>query len=326
MVGAGVEREAVAALLRGETEDNGRGGGGGCAAVACEVDPALPLRRRLFSGALLGVVATNALELGVDIGSLDAVLMMGYPGTAASMWQQAGRAGRGGRDSTAVLLTYDCPVDQHFARAPDTLTTRVPEAALVDVTIPSILRSHVLCAGAELPLCPWDVHLFGEAVGDVVVDLRRRSLLLQVDAAGGEGVGMAQFAGGGGSSNGGGGGGGGGGGKPLHAFKTAAWVPRPTSRLSLRSIDDVVYRVIDDGNGGAVVDEVEEGRAYWEVHEGAIYMNSGVTYRVRVAVRWEGGGSRRLPFAASAVSWPLARATPLVVRHSGSDPAQQRPL
>jgi len=69
------------------------------------------IESELFSGRLLGVVATNALELGVDIGALDAVVLLGYPGSAASMWQQAGRAGRGGRDSVAILVTWDAPVD-----------------------------------------------------------------------------------------------------------------------------------------------------------------------------------------------------------------------
>lgn len=141
------------------------------------------IERALFSGKLLGVVATNALELGVDIGALDAVVLLGYPGSAASMWQQAGRAGRGGRDSVAILVTWDAPVDQFFVKNPGKMFAKPPEAAHIDVQNPSVLRSHAICAAFEAPLTPFDLRLFGAALGPVMTKLRRQQVLIGVGAA-----------------------------------------------------------------------------------------------------------------------------------------------
>jgi DEAD/DEAH box helicase domain-containing protein len=214
----------------------------------------------LFGGQLMGVVATNALELGVDIGCLDVVLMLGYPGSVASTWQQAGRAGRGGRDSAAIFVAYDSPTDQFFVRNPLEFTSKAPEAACVHLENERLLRAHLLCAGAELPLSPTDVAAFGEAIGPVVLKLREENLLLQNVEATGDRATLN--------------------GDQLFTLTTAPWVDKPASRVNLRSIDDVIYKVIDDGNGGAIVDEVEESRAFWEIHEGAMYLNQGVTYKV----------------------------------------------
>jgi ATP-dependent helicase YprA (DUF1998 family) len=311
----------------------------------------------LFSGRLLGVVATNALELGVDIGSLDCVVILGYPGSIASLWQQMGRAGRGGRDSVAILLTWDSPVDQHWVKHPQQLLVKPPEAALVDPANLNILRLHALCAGAELPLHPLvDVQLFGEGLGHVVSQLREDDSLLPLEGRENEAyaqsrlesfqalalqdeqrrawwaAGAAQEAAGEEQLMGVGAHGltidghaaaarpGGATGSSLHhptlgrllCFRTAGWLDRPSSKVSLRSIDDVRYRVLDVGSGGqttlamlnaqqhqghdgasydsaadagssagyTLVDEVEESRAYWEIHEGAMYHNSGVTYKI----------------------------------------------
>lgn len=126
----------------------------------------LPIERReiesqLFAGKLRGVAATNALELGVDIGSLDVALMAGYPGTIASTWQQAGRSGRRHDESLAVLLAGNDPVDQYLSRHPDYFFAQSPEHAVVDPENPYVLANHLQAAAFELPLAEDDVDRFG---------------------------------------------------------------------------------------------------------------------------------------------------------------------
>src|SRR5712671_386583 len=117
----------------------------------------LPLRRReveqgLRSGEVLGVVSTSALELGIDIGHLDLAVLAGYPGTIASMWQQAGRAGRRTGESAAVMVATSSPMDQYLAAHPDYLFGAPPEHARINPENPFILINHVKCAAFELPL------------------------------------------------------------------------------------------------------------------------------------------------------------------------------
>jgi DEAD/DEAH box helicase domain-containing protein len=132
----------------------------------------LPLRRReveqgLRSGEVLGVVATSALELGIDIGHLDAAVLAGYPGTIASMWQQAGRAGRRSGQSAAILVVTSSPMDQYLAAHPDYLFGAAPEHALVNPENPFILVNHLKCGAFELPFAT--AEPFG---GDVLPHLR----------------------------------------------------------------------------------------------------------------------------------------------------------
>ncbi len=132
----------------------------------------LPLRRReveqgLRSGEVLGVVATSALELGIDIGHLDAAVLAGYPGTIASMWQQAGRAGRRSGGSVAVLVATSAPMDQYLATHPDYLFGAPPEHARVNPENPFILVNHLKCAAFELPFAT--AETFG---GDVQAHLQ----------------------------------------------------------------------------------------------------------------------------------------------------------
>jgi DEAD/DEAH box helicase domain-containing protein len=126
----------------------------------------LPNERRaieqaLFSGRLRAVAATNALELGLDIGSLDVVLMVGYPGTIASTWQQAGRSGRRQDASLAVLLASNDPLDQFMLRHPDYFFAQSPENAVVDPENPYVLTNHLKAAAFELPLEDDDADKFG---------------------------------------------------------------------------------------------------------------------------------------------------------------------
>jgi DEAD/DEAH box helicase domain-containing protein len=138
----------------------------------------LPIERReiesqLFGGSLRGVAATNALELGVDIGSLDVVLLAGYPGTIASTWQQAGRSGRRHDESLAILLAGNDPVDQYLWRHPDYFFAQTPEHAVVDPENPYVLANHIQSAAFELPLADSDVDRFGAStwpIAEVLCD------------------------------------------------------------------------------------------------------------------------------------------------------------
>ena len=131
-------------------------------------------RRSCRADGSLGIAATNALELGIDVGGLDAVVLNGFPGTLASMWQQAGRAGRTGRRSAAVLVAGDDQLDQWYAAHPDELTRRPPERAVVNPQNPFVLRAQVACAAHELPLAPEDERWFGEGLDDAVRAPRAR--------------------------------------------------------------------------------------------------------------------------------------------------------
>ena len=138
----------------------------------------LPNERReieddLFTGRLRGVAATNALELGVDIGSLDVALLVHYPGTIASTWQQAGRSGRRHDESLAVLLAGNDPVDQYLLRHPEYFFSQSPEHAVVDPENPYVLANHLKAAAFELPLDSESTGRFGEmaiTLGHVLVE------------------------------------------------------------------------------------------------------------------------------------------------------------
>lgn len=146
----------------------------------------LPNERRgveqgLASGALRGVVATNALELGIDIGSLDVAVLAGYPGTIASCWQQAGRSGRRSDESLAVLIAGNDPVDQYLLRHPDYFFAQPPEHAVVDPDNPYVLAKHLKSAAFELPLTPEDFDRFGPLCQPIVEALRDEQQLTEVE-------------------------------------------------------------------------------------------------------------------------------------------------
>jgi DEAD/DEAH box helicase domain-containing protein len=139
------------------------------------------LERALSAGDLLGVATTNALELGIDIAGLDAVVLAGYPGTLASLWQQAGRAGRAQRESLVVFVARDDPLDHYLAHHPRAVFGRPIEATVTDPTNPYVLGPQLCCAAAELPLRPEDLAEFGGDAAKAALDelvaageLRRR--------------------------------------------------------------------------------------------------------------------------------------------------------
>ncbi|MGZ4486086.1 MAG: DEAD/DEAH box helicase, partial [Nocardioidaceae bacterium] len=135
------------------------------------------LERALQRGELLGVASTNALELGVDIAGLDAVLLAGYPGTRASLWQPAGRAGRGQEGALALLVARDDPLDTYLTHHPEALFGRPVESTVLDPDNPYVLAPHLCAAAAELPLTNEDLASFGPAAPEVADRLVERELL-----------------------------------------------------------------------------------------------------------------------------------------------------
>jgi DEAD/DEAH box helicase domain-containing protein len=209
----------------------------------------LPLERReierdLRSGRLLGVVATNALELGIDIGSLDVAVLAGYPGTIASTWQRAGRAGRRQGTSAAVLVATSAPLDQFIVQNPDYFFGRSPEHGYVNPDNLFILLNHLKCAAFELPLR--EDEKFGG------LDLRRLCEHL-------EDVGFLH-----------------------HTSDGWHWVSEsyPADAISLRSVSSDNFVIVDNTHEPSVIGEVDFSSALTTVHEKAIYIQDGQQYHV----------------------------------------------
>jgi DEAD/DEAH box helicase domain-containing protein len=202
------------------------------------------LERALAEGDLLAVASTTALELGIDIGTLDAAVLAGYPGTRASMWQQAGRAGRRSESSLAVLVAQDDPLDQYLVSHPDDLFRRPPEDAVIDPTNRYVLGPHLRCAAREQPLVPGEVEFFGDAAPGVVADL----------LAGGE---LVERRG------------------RLHHRAG----PTPHQDVDIRSASGRVFPIVD-ADTGRLLGTVDESRAFVQVHPGAIYLHQGEQYEV----------------------------------------------
>ena len=206
------------------------------------------IEEELFTGDLRGVVATNALELGVDIGGLDACVLDGFPGTIASFWQQAGRAGREAQQSLAVLVAGDDQLDQWLVRHPSELFSRPAEPAVINPANPFVLGPHLACAAFERPLTHADERYWPGLLDDGV-----RELVL------GGRMTVRRRADGG---------------------PTAVWSARgfPAHGVGLRSGSNVEYRIARED--GSLVGTVEQARAFEAVHPGAVYLHQGVAWRV----------------------------------------------
>jgi DEAD/DEAH box helicase domain-containing protein len=199
------------------------------------------IERRLLEGELLGVSATNALELGIDVGLLDCVISVGFPGTVASLRQQWGRAGRRGH-GLAVLVASEDALDQYFMREPRALLGRRVEAAILDHENQRVLDGHVRAAAFEAPLDDADREVLGNAALERAAELPE----LRRTQAG------------------------------------YVWAGRdyPAAQVSLRSTGPEAFTIVDAASG-TVLGVVEQERAYSTVHEGAIYLHLGESYRVR---------------------------------------------
>lgn len=210
----------------------------------------LPAQRRKIEQALaddelLGVISTNALELGVDIGGLDAVLLNGYPGTVASTWQQVGRAGRSGGHSLAVLVALEDPIDQFYMRHPEQFFGRSHEHARVNLENPYILADHLRCAAYEKPLSRDDERYFGAELAVLVNELSAEGLLrLRQGRA---------YA-------------------PIASY--------PAEEVNIRSSSSQQFELIDVSQGGKLIERVDAARALYELHPGAVYLHQGEEYLV----------------------------------------------
>ncbi|MEI7760900.1 MAG: DEAD/DEAH box helicase [Thermoleophilia bacterium] len=199
------------------------------------------IERRLMDGELLGVSATDALELGIDIGQLDCAISVGFPGTVASLRQQWGRAGRR-QHGLAVLVASEDALDQFFMREPEALLERRVEATRLDHANPRILDLHVCAAAFEGPIAERDALTLGPEA------LERAALLPELEKT------------------------------PAGFVWTGR--DTPAGRFSLRSGDRDSFTIVD-ATTGAVLGVIERERAYSSVHEGAVYLHLGAQYLVR---------------------------------------------
>ena len=209
----------------------------------------LPEERRaleedLRSGRLLGLAATNALELGIDISGLDAILLAGFPGTRAAMWQQVGRAGRSGRDALAVLVARDDPLDTYLVNHPEALLGQPVEANVFDPDNPYVLGPHLCAAAAESPLTEADLPLFGPGARAAVDALTEGGLLRR---------------------------------RPHGWFWTDR--RRASDLADIRGSGGSPVRLVEDVTG-RVLGTVDAHAAHGTAHTGAVYLHQGETWMV----------------------------------------------
>jgi DEAD/DEAH box helicase domain-containing protein len=205
------------------------------------------IEQALYHGQLIGVTATSALELGVDVGGLDATVSVGYPGTIASLWQQAGRAGRNNSSSLAVLVGLDNPLDQYFMRHPGQLFGRPHEHALIDPDNVYILEQHLPCAAHEQPLTAEEEARFGPGFVEAMVHLEEQGIM-------------------------------------SYEPGLNKWYYRgsdyPAQRVSIRSIGSRPIALVDGSHKNKRLEEIDEITAFSRVHPGAIYLHQGENYLV----------------------------------------------
>ena len=209
------------------------------------------IETELFGGQLRGVVATTALELGIDVGGLDACVLNGFPGTIASMWQQAGRAGREAQDSTVILVAGDDQLDQWYMAHPDQVFCRSPEPAVINPANPYVLHAHLACAAHEQPLGHIDERWWPGLLDDGVRALVLDDRLKVRDRR----RGSAHW--------------------PLAVWAGRGW---PTHGVGLRSGSGDEVRIARAD--GTLIGTVDRGRACRIVHPGAVYLHQGQSYRV----------------------------------------------
>ncbi len=203
------------------------------------------IEQQLFSGELLGIAATNALELGIDVGGLDAALLCTFPGTVSSFRQQSGRAGRSSRMALVVLVAGEDALDQYFMAHPGELFARSPESAVVNPENRRILDAHLQCAAHELPLVLADRDYFGE----------------ELEEAGSRLVAEGRL-------------------RPQQAKLLWRGRRSPAYRISLRSSDSRRFSIYD-ARSGKGIGHLEWDRAFSDAHEGAVYLHHGKTFVIQ---------------------------------------------
>ncbi|MBM9602875.1 DEAD/DEAH box helicase [Desulfopila inferna] len=202
------------------------------------------IEQKLADGSLLGVISTSALELGIDIGDLDICILVGYPGSIMASWQRGGRVGRSGRESAIIMLGSEDALDQYYMNNPQRFFSKDVESAVLNPGNIKILKEHLICAAAEIPLHKSDSILGSEAVRKGAEELRAEAkLLLSAD-------GLEYYA----------------------ARK------RPQRNVNLRGTGNAL--TIINGETGVIMGEVDAARALKECHEGAIYLHRVKTWFV----------------------------------------------
>ena len=204
------------------------------------------VERGLRDGDLLAVASTNALELGVDIGSVSATVIAGYPGTIASSWQQAGRSGRNGKQSLSLMLLRDNPVDSFYVRFPQAFFGAAHEFAQVNLQNENILGAHLECAAAELPLSRADFDIFGERALRFTTHGLVQAGRLIVDGA---------------------------------VRRLAPGIDSPAFNVNIRASDNDRFDLLNADNGRKL-EETSRLYALRELYPGAVYAHKGQTYRV----------------------------------------------
>ena len=203
------------------------------------------IERKLADREILGVASTNALELGIDIGSLDAAILVGYPGTIASLYQQAGRAGRGLEEALVFLLAQNAPIDQYLMTHSDYLFAQNPEQAVVDPDNPHVAVGHIRCATHELPLAEDEQEAFGP-YAPVVLDLLAEDETVR------------------------------------HIDDHWYWASSdyPAAAVNLRNISGCVYTIQDSSAAERVIGTLDEISAFSQLHDHAVYIHAAETYFV----------------------------------------------
>ncbi|KAK0714608.1 hypothetical protein B0H67DRAFT_683024 [Lasiosphaeris hirsuta] len=204
------------------------------------------IESEMFEGKLVGIVATTALELGIDIGTLDCVLTWGFPYTIANLRQQSGRAGRRNRDSLSILVGDSFATDQHYMQNPDELFTKPNCELQVDLENMLVKEGHIQCAAYEMPIQPLeDAIYFGSDLGQICEER-----LIKDDTG---------F---------------------YHCHDR--FRPQPSRFVSIRDTEDEHFAIIDITNGrNIVLEELEASRATFTIYDGAIFLHQGNTYLVR---------------------------------------------
>jgi DEAD/DEAH box helicase domain-containing protein len=207
----------------------------------------LPQERRELegafrSGAITALAATPALELGINVTGLDAVIIAGWPGTRAALWQQAGRAGRDGKEAVAILIARDDPLDTYLVHHPEALLHRPVEATVLDPANPYVLAPHLCAAAAEIPLTTADIELFGSGASSLVAELARKGALK-------ERVGRWHLAG------------------------------RQAPLTSLRGTSAAPLRIVEERTG-RLIGTMDEPSGHAFLHAGAVYSHQGDLYLV----------------------------------------------
>jgi len=203
------------------------------------------IERKLVDKEILGIASTNALELGIDIGSLDACIMVGYPGTIASLWQQSGRAGRGQNESAVFLIATNSPIDQYLMAHWDYVFAKNPEQAVVDPDNPHIAVGHIKCAIHELPLGQEDIESFGPYAQVVLELLAENQTVKQID--------------------------------DQWYWASSEY---PAAEVNLRNIAGPVYTIQDETAGEKVIGTIDEISALSQLHDHAVYLHAAETFFV----------------------------------------------